>query len=62
MLAEAELAPGMQVMEIGTGSGYNAALLVELVGDPAHVTTIDIDQTLIDETISRLDRLGYGGG
>ena len=32
MLEEAALAPGHGVLEIGTGSGYNAALLAELVG------------------------------
>ena len=47
-------------MEIGTGSGYNAALIAELVGEPALVTTVDIDPTLIAEAVPRLDRLGYG--
>ena len=31
MLEQAQLAPGMRVLEIGSG-GYNAALLAELVG------------------------------
>ena len=60
MLEELELEPGMRVLEIGTGSGYNAALLAELVDDPALVTTIDIDSSLIEPARGRLDRLGYG--
>src|SRR5437867_13425206 len=32
MLEEAALKPGEGVLEIGTGSGYNAALLAEIVG------------------------------
>ena len=60
MLSEMGLRHGSRVMEIGTGSGYNAALIAELVGEPALVTTVDIDPTLTAEAIPRLDRLGYG--
>jgi protein-L-isoaspartate(D-aspartate) O-methyltransferase len=59
MLAEMHLGPGLRVLEIGTGSGYNAALLAELVGDPALVTTIDLDPGLTDEASARLERLGF---
>ena len=60
MLAELELKRGRHVLEIGTGSGYHAALMAVLVGDPAHVTSVDIDETLIPATVRRLERLGYG--
>jgi len=60
MLAELDLRPGLRVLEIGTGSGYHAALMAALVGDPADVTSLDIDQTLIPDTVRRLERLGYG--
>ncbi len=40
MLEEAALRPGERVLEIGTGSGYHAALLAALVG-PDHVVTIE---------------------
>ena len=59
MLSEMSLRHGARVLEIGTGSGYNAALISELVGDPALVTTVDIDPALIADAIPRLDRLGY---
>ncbi len=60
MLAELHLTPGLRVLEIGAGSGYNAALMANLVGDPACVTALDIDRLLVNQTIDRLDRLGYG--
>ncbi|MEU8570804.1 hypothetical protein AB0C51_21100 [Streptomyces pathocidini] len=33
--------PGAEVLEIGTGSGYSAALLACIVGSTGHVTTVD---------------------
>ena len=43
MLEQMRLAPGMRVLEIGAGTGYNAALLAEIVGRRGVVTTIDVD-------------------
>src|SRR5712691_5136562 len=40
MLEEARLKPGERVLEIGTGSGYHAALLARIVG-PENVVTIE---------------------
>src|SRR2546425_856223 len=40
MLEEAALKPGEGVLEIGTGSGYNAALLAEIVG-PDRVVSVE---------------------
>src|SRR6266567_5067354 len=40
MLEEARLKPGERVLEIGTGSGYHAALLAAIVG-PGNVVTIE---------------------
>jgi protein-L-isoaspartate(D-aspartate) O-methyltransferase len=59
MLDLAHLEPGMRVLEIGTGSGYNAALLRELVGPHGQVTSVDIDDSLIEEAIGHLERAGY---
>ena len=50
------LRPGEKVLEVGTGSGYQAAVLAE-VG--ARVFTIEIFESLAREADERLDRLGY---
>ena len=42
MLELLDLKPGHRVMEIGTGTGWNAALMAEIV-EPQNVTTIEID-------------------
>jgi len=47
-----------RVLEIGTGTGYNAALLCHRLTD-AHVASIDIDPTLIAQARDRLASLGY---
>ena len=39
---------GMKVLEIGTGSGYNAALLSKLVGAKGKVVTIEVVEDLVD--------------
>ena len=53
------LTPGMRVLEIGTGPGYFAAVLAELVGPGGRVVTIDIDEPVATGAASRLARLGY---
>jgi protein-L-isoaspartate(D-aspartate) O-methyltransferase len=45
------------VLEVGTGSGYQAAVLAELV---EHVYSIEIIEPLADEARDRLAELGYG--
>lgn len=51
-----EPGPGDRILEIGTGSGYQAAILAELV---AEVYTIEIIPELAETASARLDRLGY---
>lgn len=48
MLEQLELRPNMRVLEIGAGSGYNAALMAHLVGEGGRVITLDIDQDLVE--------------
>ncbi len=60
MLEQLDLRPGLRVLEIGAGTGYNAALLAELVGNPAAVTTIDIEPDLVEQARQHLARAGYG--
>jgi len=49
--------PGMKVLEVGTGSGYQAAVLAEAGCD---VYTIEISKELASSASERLGRLGYG--
>lgn len=46
MLEALSLGPGLRVLEVGAGTGYNAALLKELVGLPGRVTSIDLDAAI----------------
>ena len=51
-----KLQPNYRVLEIGTGSGYQAAVLAKIVRD---VYTIEIVTQLGDSAAARLKRLGY---
>jgi protein-L-isoaspartate(D-aspartate) O-methyltransferase len=53
-----EVKPGDKVLEIGTGSGYQAAVLAEL---GARVYTVEIVEPLAREAVQRLAELGYTG-
>ncbi|MEV4824544.1 methyltransferase, FxLD system [Micromonospora sp. NPDC049274] len=48
MLEQLDVRPGQRVMEVGAGTGYNAALLAAVVGDSERVVTIDVDEDLVD--------------
>lgn len=59
MLAALEVEPGMRVCEIGTGTGYNAALLAQRLG-AENVTTIEVDPTVATQARTALSATGYG--
>jgi protein-L-isoaspartate(D-aspartate) O-methyltransferase len=52
----AQVKPGARVLEVGTGSGYQAAVLAEL---GAEVYSIEIVRELAETARERLSRLGY---
>jgi len=56
MTENLKLEPSHKVLEIGTGSGYQAAVLSELCD---HVYTIEIVDELANESAERLGRLGF---
>jgi len=60
MLQQLRLAPDMNVLEIGTASGYNAAILSQIVGAGGHTTTLEIDRELAEEARNNLLRAGFG--
>jgi protein-L-isoaspartate(D-aspartate) O-methyltransferase len=59
MLDQLDLAPGHRVLEIGAGTGYNAALMRHIVGPSGRVVSIDIDGELADLARSHLASAGY---
>ncbi len=61
MLEMLEIEPGQRVLEVGAGTGYNAALMGQLVGEDGSVTSIDIDPVVTGEAAANLDRAGIGG-
>ncbi|MEU0701451.1 methyltransferase, FxLD system [Streptomyces bacillaris] len=58
MLEQAQVKPGMRVLEIGSG-GLNAAYLAELVGEHGEVVTVDIDPVVTERAHRLLDEHGY---
>ncbi|MFF3640439.1 methyltransferase, FxLD system [Streptomyces sp. NPDC002564] len=58
MLEQLEPQPGERILELGAGTGYNAALLAHLVGKEGHVTTIDVDDDLVDGARAHLAAAG----
>ncbi|MFD9540840.1 methyltransferase, FxLD system [Streptomyces sp. NPDC060022] len=48
MLDQLEAQPGERILELGAGTGYNSALIAQLVGENGHVTTIDVDEDLVE--------------
>ncbi|MGH4021655.1 MAG: methyltransferase domain-containing protein [Pseudonocardiaceae bacterium] len=58
MLEALQVDDGLRVLEIGTGTGYNAALLAHRLGD-RNVYSIDIDPALVAHARQRLAGLGY---
>ncbi|MGP3947072.1 protein-L-isoaspartate O-methyltransferase family protein [Streptomyces sp. 6N106] len=60
MLQQLDVRPGQRVLEIGAGTGYNAALLARLTGDDGRVTTVDIDPKVTGRAAKALQATGYG--
>lgn len=56
MLQEFELKKGDRVLEIGTGSGWNAALMSQLVGEEGKVYGVEIVKELAEEAKEKLRR------
>jgi protein-L-isoaspartate(D-aspartate) O-methyltransferase len=59
MLDQLTLAPGQRVLEIGAGTGYNAALMRHIVGPSGAVVSVDIEADLVDRAREHLASAGY---
>src|SRR5256885_11588614 len=58
MLEMLRLEPGQHVLEIGAGTGYNAALLDDLVGAGGEITSIDNQAEVVADARAHLDTAG----
>jgi protein-L-isoaspartate(D-aspartate) O-methyltransferase len=59
MMEALDLRPGMRVLEVGAGTGYNAALLATITAAP--VVTMDTSEHVAAEARAALRRLGLDG-
>jgi protein-L-isoaspartate(D-aspartate) O-methyltransferase len=59
MLDQLALQPGHRVLEIGAGTGYNAALMRHITGADGMVVTIDIEPEAVTRARAALARAGY---
>jgi protein-L-isoaspartate O-methyltransferase len=58
MARHALISDGMDVLDVGTGSGFGCAVLATRLGDQ-HVTSIDVDPYLTSSATRRLDSTGH---
>ncbi len=61
MLGQLDLRPGHRVLEIGAGTGYNAALMMRIVGPAGRVVAVDIDADLVESADRHLADAGVEG-
>jgi protein-L-isoaspartate(D-aspartate) O-methyltransferase len=59
MLDQLDVHPGDRILEIGAGTGYNAALLAHLTRSGGQVTTVDIDSEVTAQGRQALEATGY---
>ena len=59
MLEQLGLEPGHKVLEIGAGTGYNAAVMAHIVGETGQIVTVDIDEDLVEAAREHLRAAGF---
>ena len=52
------LSAGQRVMEIGAGTGFNAALIAYLIGEEGTVVSLDYDEDIVEQARKNLESLG----
>lgn len=58
MLDKLNIEEGQKILEIGTASGWNAALMAKLVGEKGHIYSIDIISDLVSRARAKFKTLG----
>lgn len=61
MLEQLQVSPGMRALEIGAGTGYNAALLAQLTGSGENVWAVDVDEPFCEEARAHLEDANVPG-
>ena len=61
MLDDLKLTHGLKVLEVGTGSGWNAGLIAFGIGDDSRVYSIDLQADLVDKARKHLNSAGFNG-
>ena len=59
MLEQLDLKVGDRILEIGAGTGYNAALMAHIVGKTGEVIALDIDKDIVDNARENLELAGF---
>ena len=59
MLERLDLHEGMRVLEIGTGTGYNAALMKAIVGRRGRIVTVELDREVAQKARAALRAAAY---
>lgn len=59
MLDQMNLERGQNILEIGTGTGYNAAIMQYIVGKEGKVTTMEIDADIAKQAQENLHQAGF---
>ncbi len=59
MIEILKVKPNQKILEIGTGTGYNAAILTEVAGNQNNIYSVDIDQVTVNEAINNLNSAEY---
>ena len=58
MLEQLQIDPGQRILELGAGTGYNAALMTTITGETGRVTTIDVDDDIVASARKHLAAAG----
>ncbi|MEV6111275.1 methyltransferase domain-containing protein [Streptomyces sp. NPDC052109] len=59
MLVALDVEDGDRVLEVGAGTGYNAALLAHRLGDDDLVTTVDLEPEITESARRHLEAAGF---